>query len=115
MTRASLARLEPGLSDDLKKKWLTRMAKSQSRTVLTSGALKPVLDGGGGGHSVFAKAFIDAISDNDKVLEGQSLYRQVSKNVKLASSKLGFEQSPQYAPVKHCGHEAGDFFFVPKI
>jgi hypothetical protein len=34
-----------------------RMAERQSRTVLTSGGLEPVLDAGGGEHSVFARLF----------------------------------------------------------
>jgi hypothetical protein len=41
----------------------------RSRTVLTSGALEPVADSGGGGHSVFAKVFIESLAQNNGVLD----------------------------------------------
>ncbi len=112
MTRSSLARVETGITDTLRYKWLRLMSQTRSRTVLTSGGLKPVLDSGMNGHSIFANAFIKAISDNNTVLEGQDLYRKVYKNLVKISQKLNFKQEPQYAPIRHGGHEAGDFFLV---
>lgn len=114
MTRSSLARLEAGMSDEKKTEWLKAMLKARSRTVLTSGGLKPVLDGGGGEHSVFAQAFINVLENNDELLEGQDLFRNVSTNIVAIAAKYGVEQVPRYAPVAHAGHEAGEFFFVPK-
>jgi hypothetical protein len=90
------------------------MASKRSRTVLTSGGLAPVLDAGGGKHSVFAKALLDVLEANGEVLEAQRLYREVSARVALAAERFRFEQVPEYAPIQHAGHEAGDFFFVPK-
>ena len=75
MTRSSLARLEAGTTADKKSEWLKAMLKARSRTVLTSGGLKPVMDGGGGQHSVFANAFIKTLKNNNSLLEGQALYR----------------------------------------
>ena len=112
MTRTSLARLEPGMSDQLKTKWLKIMAATRSRTVLTSGSLEPVLDTGMNGHSVFANALIDALSKNEGTLEGQTLYRIVSEKVKNATLNLDFKQEPQYAPIRFGGHESGDFFLI---
>lgn len=40
------------------------MAKKRARVVLTSGGLEPVEDGGGGGHSVFAKHFLNAQAES---------------------------------------------------
>ena len=114
MTRTSLARLESGMSPDLKHKWLEMMAQAKSRTVFTSGGLKPVLDSGSDGHSIFAKAFVDALKKNSDILEGQALYRKVYSEVQNAADRVGFDQAPQYAPIRHTGHESGDFFFVPK-
>lgn len=114
MTRSSLARLEAGVSNEKKQQWLQVMSKTKSRTVLTSGGMKPVLDGGGGDHSVFAKILIDALQGNNQILEGQSLYRTVTDKMRLATKKINFEQTPQYAPIRHAGHESGEFFFVPK-
>jgi len=114
MTRSSLARIDAGVSRSKKQAWLKAMLKTRSRTVLTSGGLKPVLDGGGGNHSVFAKAFIDALRDNSQLLEGQDLYRQVSGGIIKVASKYGIEQVPEYAPIRHAGHESGEFFLIPK-
>lgn len=113
MTRTSLARLNPGMSTKKKLDWLKTMTLAKSRTVLTSGGIKPVLDSGADGHSIFAKALINALNRNTDILEGQALYRQISGNVKKAAKQVGFDQSPQYGPIRHTGHEAGEFFFIP--
>jgi hypothetical protein len=112
MTRSSVARLETGLSDDARKKWYKAMNKTKARAVLTSGGVKPVLDGGGGEHSIFAKAFIDVLNENEGILEGFKLYREVQQRVKAAAASLNVEQEPQYAPIKYAGHEAGEFFLL---
>ncbi len=114
MTRSSLARLQPDMSDERQAEWVKAMIKTRSRTVLTSGSLKPVMDGGGEGHSVFAKALIDTLQKNDGLLEGEKLYRIVSSNIVSSASRFDIEQVPQYAPIRLSGHEAGEFFFVPK-
>lgn len=113
MTRSSLARLQPGMSQSMREKWFRVMVKTRVRAVLTSGGVKPVLDSGGGDHSVFAKAFLDVLNENDGILEGFSLYREVHKRVKHLSATLRVDQDPQYAPIKYAGHEAGEFFFLP--
>jgi len=114
MTRSSLARIDAGVSSSKRKEWLKAMLKTRSRTVLTSGGLQPVMDGGGGNHSVFAKAFIDALQNNTGLLEGQNLYREVSGGIISVASKYGIEQVPEYAPIRHAGHESGEFFLIPK-
>jgi len=87
------------------------MANSRSRTVLSSGGIQPVFDEGEGNHSIFANAFLRALKQNDTILQGYALYRQVSKDVSTNSSNI---QTPEYAPIKHAGHETGQFFFIPK-
>jgi uncharacterized caspase-like protein len=113
MTQASVARLNPKMSVEKKIAWLKTMALGRSRTVLTSGGTEPVLDSGAGGHSVFANAFMQTLRQNIDILEGQSLYWEISGTVQKESSRIGFEQSPRYGPIRHAGHEASDFFFVP--
>jgi TPR repeat protein len=115
MTRSSLARLESGMSADQKSEWLKAMLKAKSRTVLTSGGLQPVMDGGGGDHSVFAQAVIKALQNHQGLLEGQQLYRDVSANIVAIAASYGIEQVPVYAPIQHAGHESGEFFLVPGI
>jgi len=114
MTRSSLASLDAGKTHREKEQWLKAMLKARSRTILSSGGLKPVLDGGGGMHSVFAKAFIDSLENNNRLLEGQELYRKVSTKIVSVAADYGVEQVPEYAPMRHAGHEAGEFFFIPK-
>lgn len=113
LTRSALARLERGLTPEARIAWQTKMAEGRSRTALTSGGVAPVMDGGGGRHSVFAKALLDVLRENAEVMEGQRLFSRVSAVVTWAADAQRFEQLPEYAPIKYAGHESGDFFFVP--
>ena len=61
------------------------MVNRRSRTALVSGGLEPVLDSGGAGHSVFAKAFLDILRENDGVIEGQALFDALKRPVVLNS------------------------------
>ena len=92
-----------------KQAWYKRLAEARSRTALTSGGLEPVVDGGGGGHSVFAKAFLAALAGRDEILTGQALHGLISLPVALNA-----EQTPGYSDIRLTGHEGGDFLFVPK-
>jgi hypothetical protein len=91
------------------------MAEKRSRTVLSSGGLQPVLDEGGGNHSVFAKAFLDVLASNTEILDGQRLGLEIAARVSYAAANVAVEQDPQYAPIRYAGHEAGDFLFVPTV
>ena len=113
LSRTSIPQVDVNLSDELRKQWLRLMTKSRSRTVLTSGGLEPVLDEGAEGHSVFAQAFVAALTNNHDIMQGYSLYRKVVDVVTQRAARLGVNQVPEYAPIKHAGHETGQFFFVP--
>lgn len=114
MTRSALARLDAGRSEKSWVSWLKMLSEKRSRLALSSGGLAPVLDGGGGDHSIFAKAFLDVLNQNKTVIEGKQLHGKVAELVSYAASASQFEQVPQYAPIKFGGHEAGDFLFVPR-
>ncbi len=114
LTRSSVARLEAGMTMQKRAQWIKLMQDARSRMALTSGGLEPVLDGGGGNHSVFAKAFIDTLTKNNDLMESQTLYRNVSALVADAAQDQDFKQVPEYAPIRHSGHSAGEFFFYPK-
>jgi len=113
MTRSVMTNIEPGKSTNAKTNWIEKMVAKRSRTVLTSGGVAPVMDEGGGKHSVFALSLITALRNNTDVMDGQRLYREVSASVALAADRFNIEQIPEYAPIKHAGHESGDFFLVP--
>jgi ankyrin repeat protein len=87
--------------------YIARIAQKRSRTVLTSGGLEPVLDTGGGPHSVFAKFFLTVLQENTDVLEGQQLFSAIRRPVVLNSA-----QTPEYSDIRYAGHEGGDFLFV---
>lgn len=114
LTRSVLTQLRAGQSEEAKKAYYNAVKNKRSRTALTSGAIQPVLDQGKKGHSVFANAFIDALKNNQTILEGQKLFLEVVARVTKAAFDRRFEQIPQYAPIKFAGHEAGDFFFIPQ-
>lgn len=113
LTRSALTRLEAGMTTAERTDWLREMARKRSRTALTSGGLQPVLDAGGGAHSVFAQAFLDVLAHNTGVMEGMRLFQDLAAKVHHEASNLRFNQTPEYAPVQYAGHEGGDFFFVP--
>ena len=84
------------------------MAGKWARVAIASGGLEPVADAGGG-HSPFAKAFIDALTSNDAVMDGTQLFGQVRRPVMVAA-----QQTPEYSDVRNSGHDGGDFLFVRK-
>ena len=114
LTRSSIVAQQTTLTEEERATWLKLMAPKRARVVLTSGGLAPVLDAGGGRHSVFAKALLQTLEATDEVTEGQSLYRALAARVAHAAAELEFEQTPQFAPIAHAGHESGDFFLVPR-
>ena len=87
--------------------WLKKVVKKRTRTALVSGGLEPVIDSGGGEHSIFAKAFLDALRANEDVLEAERLFSKIKRPVALES-----DQTPQYSDVRRAGHDGGDFLFV---
>lgn len=87
--------------------WLKRMVAKKARVVMSSGGVEPVVDGGGDGHSVFARAFLTALQENDAVLDGQGLFERIKRPVILNSP-----QTPEYADIRQAGHDGGDFLFV---
>jgi tetratricopeptide (TPR) repeat protein len=86
---------------------IRRLAEKRSRTVLTSGGLEPVLDSGGGLHSVFAKAFLQTLYENQAIMEGTKLFQKLRELVVYSAN-----QTPEYAPFQRAGHDGGDFIFV---
>lgn len=89
--------------------YIQRLARKRARVVLTSGGLEPVTDSGGDGHSVFARAFLDALEGNRGVLEGAGIFNQLRKPVVLRA-----DQTPEYGDIRFAGHEGGDFLFIRK-
>jgi uncharacterized protein len=91
-----------------------RIAK-RARLLIASGGDNPVLDESiDGKNSVFAKAFLDILESNQNILTSPALFNMVQGRVKDEAAKSHFSQQPEMKAIKGAGHEAGDFFFVPK-
>ncbi len=114
LTRSGMARVDVEASGEERAARLAEIAGKRSRTVLTSGGLRPVLDEGGGDHSIFAQAFLRVLELNGDDMPGADLHREVEARVRFRARALGLRQQPGYAPIRHAGHEAGDFVLVPR-
>jgi hypothetical protein len=86
---------------------MSRLAQKRARTALVSGGLEPVEDSGGGGHSVFARAFLDTLRSNTGVVDMSQIFSTMRRQVILNA-----QQTPQYGDIRQTGHEGGDFIFV---
>jgi septal ring factor EnvC (AmiA/AmiB activator) len=113
MTRSAVPVASTAVAEGKWAEWVKTMAAGRSRTVLTSGGVQPVPDTGTGKHSFFARAFLNTLDDNNRLLEGQQLFRQVTSTLALAALDAPFSQVPEYSPIQFAGHENGDFFFLP--
>lgn len=108
---AALPRVDETISDDMQREWIAAMLKARARMVLTSGGVSPVMDGGGDGHSLFARAFLETLRENSGLIDGHTIYRDVLGRVQNRARQLNTRQTPEYAPARYAGHEAGEFFF----
>jgi len=95
--------------------WLNAMQQMHSRTALTAGGDEPVVDSGGSGHSVFAKAFLDVLRGSREILDGNTLFDRLKKKV-VANRSI--TQKPHYNYIDNAvvkdGDNEGDFLFVHK-
>jgi len=91
--------------------FLTKMARSKSRNLMSSGGDEPVLDGGGAGHSIFADTILKSLRqiEEERFTAGELFQRFVQIGVAGRT-----EQLPQYSPIRNSGHEFGDFVFLRK-
>jgi hypothetical protein len=92
---------------DVSPDYLAKIARKKARVVLTSGGLEPVSDDGGGQNSVFARQFIDALRENQGVIDGQALFGAIRRPIMLAA-----DQTPEYGDIRKTGHDGGDFLFA---
>jgi hypothetical protein len=67
----------------------------------------PILDSGGGNHSVFSRAFLTTLQENQGIVDGQQLASQITRLVLVNAP-----QTPAYADIPTAGHDGGDFVFV---
>ena len=87
---------------------------NRSRTMLTSGGNRPVLDGDGEGgeHSVFTKELIGLLEENRGVLTGEALYAYLLQRVKSRAQGFNVNQSPKFGKIVKADHGSGQFVFL---
>lgn len=92
-------------------KYLNKILNKSSRLLIASGGNEPVADAGGRGHSVFAQAFVDGLTNmNDRVFTAEELFiKQIKEPV---AGKA--EQTPEFKIIHNSGHDGGDFVFMRK-
>jgi hypothetical protein len=90
--------------------YLKKLFLKKSRTLIASGGNEPVADGGGGAnHSVFTKAFIDALKNTpDTIFTDDELFNNHIKEIVGGNT----EQTPKYSALRNSGHKDGAFIFV---
>ena len=76
---------------------------------MSSGASEPVADEGGSGHSVFARALLNALRNDDlgEAFTASDLFQKYIRQTVIGASK----QSPQYEIIPESGHDYGEFVF----
>lgn len=88
---------------------LARLAEQRARVLISSGANEPVADGGGDGHSIFARALLVGLSKVEEPVTARELFDDYIFPIVIGRA----EQEPQYRPIAKSGHEGGDFIFAP--
>jgi hypothetical protein len=88
---------------------LQKIVDSVSRVLLASGGDEPVLDVGGGKHSIFTRALLEGLEKMDKkVFLASELFHDFIAEQVSGSAK----QTPEFAPIRESGHVKGEFVFV---
>ncbi|MFQ5526960.1 MAG: caspase family protein, partial [Thermoanaerobaculia bacterium] len=108
-TRASIARLPRGMSDEERFHHIRLLLAKRARLVLTSGNSSPEA-AGDQDHSRFSTALLSVLRDNDGVLEASKFYRELLDQ--LTATSPG--SVPEFATMRWARNDIADFFFVPK-
>jgi hypothetical protein len=88
--------------------YLTKMETLTSKDWMASGSREPVSDIGAPGHSVFAAALLQGLTEmKDSRFSASDLFYSYVKR-KVAGSS---EQLPQYGSIRMSGDQLGDFIF----
>jgi hypothetical protein len=98
----------PGPAAFSREEYVREMYAGHSRNLISSGGNQPVLDSGGGDHSVFSNALLEALrSMRSDQFTAWDLFIRVREEVRGKS-----RQTPDYGHMQNSGHTAGDFVFT---
>lgn len=92
-------------------RFIKKMMAGKSRTLMSSGGNEPVSDGGGDGHSVFGRVFLNGLAKIERAsFTASELFRAFVQEQVAGNAN----QTPEYNPLRNSGHEDGDFVFIRK-
>jgi uncharacterized caspase-like protein len=108
----------PAKADESRDRYLAKSMRYKARQLIASGGNEPVADGGGNGHSLFAQALLDALSEMpETVFTANELFEDKIKP-KVVSSAFATSakgQTPVFYRITHAGDEPeSEFVFVRK-
>jgi len=104
----ALTRADDAIEIDIDDRYFKEKYKKPSRTIITSGGMEPVADGGKDGHSIFAYYFLKVLKENAyPYLSGKQLGVAVEELVSRNSN-----QTPEHRYIHSVGDEKGQFFFI---
>ena len=103
---------EEAVPDTARDRYLAKASRLKARQLMASGGDEPVEDGGGGGHSVFAKALITALSTMpEKTFTASELFEQKVKPAVISAASATSEgQTPGFSRIARAGDEPGSEF-----
>lgn len=113
LTRSAVPEIDQALGEEAHRNALRLLQAQRARIAMTSGGLEPVVDGGGGRHSVFARSLLDVLEHLREPVPAQQLFAAVNARFALLAQRLRLTQQPEYAPIRFAGHESGDFVLAP--
>ena len=114
MARSSLPAPDAQAPPEARRDAIGAMSRLRARVALTSGGLEPVVDGGAGANSLFARSLLDVLRAVPEPIEARRVHEELAAYFSVRAQRLKLNQRPDYAPIRFAGHEAGDFLFVPR-
>ncbi len=79
----------------------------RSVMMLSSGGEEPVMDGGGDGHSVFARSLLNVLDHTEETRTGFELFQEIRDQVTQTAPQV-----PEYGAMLSAGHEIGGDYLI---
>ena len=114
LSRSGSPEAEEGSRD----RYLAKATRYKARQLIASGGDEPVQDGGGGGHSLFARALLEALEEMpEKIFTANELFdaKVKPKAIEYAFAASAEGQTPVFYRMTQAGDEPeSEFIFVAK-
>jgi serine/threonine protein kinase len=105
-------RLVPKLEQIKRAEDVEPLLAKRSQQYIASGGEEPVVDDGGGDHSIFARALLEVLGANTEIMDSAMIFEAVVSEVQLAADRLGLNQLPEHGVLE--SDDGGVFLFIPQ-